>query len=103
MQNGTIMTKIDGCPLCELKQETEWYFDGDDFAIIECRSCHVPMLVWKDHVAHVPNTTRYYNLAIGLLAYFAEQKFGRYNWEFDYQRRQIPEHWHVHARRKASE
>ena len=40
------------CPLCVLGQRTFRYFDCDEFAILDCDSCHVPMIVYRIHGKH---------------------------------------------------
>ena len=37
------------CELCLLEKRTRWYFENNDFVIIECDTCNVPMCVWKHH------------------------------------------------------
>ena len=43
------------CELCLLKRKTNVYIDNEYFIIMDCDSCHVPMIVWKEHTMDVPD------------------------------------------------
>lgn len=77
------------CPLCELQKLTKWYFDEDDFVVIECLKCKIPMYVWKDH--SFPTGKE-----IEMLIEHAHNNFP--DRDFDFKRRTIPEHYHFHMR-----
>jgi len=84
------------CDLCEAAQFTHWYHEDDICWIADCEVCSVPMVVWKphgtepsdEHVAHM----------IEQLKSAGAQRFGEEAFEIDRHMRQIPEHWHAHAR-----
>ena len=42
------------CELCLLERRINVYIDNEYFIIMDCDSCHVPMIVWKDHTMYVP-------------------------------------------------
>jgi hypothetical protein len=90
-----------GCELCQLEHYTEWYAEfyfPFRFTILDCDSCDVPMLVLGEHRIDVSaEEVTYMEQALGMIA---ERKFsGRFRkWVFDHHMRQIPNHYHFHAR-----
>jgi len=89
---------VKACELCELAPTTTWYSEHDEpfrFVILDCDSCDVPMVVFGMHRAAVSDEERAaMQHALGQLA---REKFGD-NWFFDDHMRQIPDHYHCHAR-----
>ena len=77
------------CELCNLIKITHWYFDEDDFAVMDCKRCKVPMYVWKDH--EFPTVDD-----INMLISHANKHFP--NGTLDFKRRSIPSHFHFHVR-----
>ena len=43
------------CDLCLLKLRTNVYLENEYFIILDCKSCRVPMVVWKEHTMDVPD------------------------------------------------
>ena len=86
------------CELCALARTTPWYAEYDEpfrFVILDCDSCDVPMAVFGAHEsAPSPEARAVMQQA---LARIADTKYPR-GWFFDDHMRQIPEHYHVHAR-----
>ena len=86
------------CELCHLTHTTTWYAEFDEpfrFVILECDSCNVPMAVPG---AHRKAPTRAEREVLGReLGKIADVKYPR-GWFFDDHMRQIPEHYHLHAR-----
>lgn len=77
------------CLLCNLKHETCWYAETEKLIICKCKTCGVPMYVWKEHT--FPNQTE-----ISLMIADAGVRFpGRL---LDLTRRSIQDHWHMHVR-----
>ena len=37
------------CDLCILEDKTNTYLETDKFIILDCDSCFIPMVVWKEH------------------------------------------------------
>jgi hypothetical protein len=37
------------CELCELKKVTKWHFECEDYVILDCDLCCVPMVVFRSH------------------------------------------------------
>lgn len=84
------------CDLCEAAQFTHWYYEDDICWIADCEVCSVPMVVWKNHSIEPPPEA---------LAHMHEQlldagrtRFGGDVFEIDGNMRQIPDHFHAHAR-----
>lgn len=88
----------DACELCLLVPHTPWYGVYETavrFVILECDSCEVPMAVLREHRAQVEPWER--AVIENALANVAERLFPR-GWFFDDRMRQIPDHYHIHAR-----
>ncbi|MCK6553539.1 hypothetical protein L6Q96_02965 [Candidatus Binatia bacterium] len=88
------------CELCTLARTTRWYAEYQDpfrFVILDCDSCDVPMAVLGAHRAAITDEER--TAMQAALAKVADLKYPR-GWFFDDRMRQIPNHYHVHARPK---
>ena len=86
------------CELCQLARTTTWYAEYDEpfrFVIIDCDSCDVPMAVLGAHCS-VPSDRERETMR-GALAKIADVKYPA-GWFFDDHMRQIPDHYHLHAR-----
>jgi len=87
-----------GCELCDLARTTKWYAEFDvpfRFVVIDCDSCDVPMAVLG---AHRPAPTAEERAVLEReLAAIASVKDPQ-GWFFDDHMRQIPDHYHLHAR-----
>jgi hypothetical protein len=90
--------EIKPCELCELARTTPWYAEFDQpfrFAILDCDSCDVPMAVLGDH-RKAPNEAERAVMQTEL-GKIADEKYPQ-GWVFDDNMRQIPDHYHLHAR-----
>jgi len=84
------------CELCEAARFTHWYHEDDICWVADCEVCATPMVVWirhgvepsADHVRHM----------LSCLTHAAEQRFGDTQFSIDRLMRQIPGHFHAHAR-----
>ena len=83
------------CELCEAAHMTEWFHEDDECWIAECESCSVPMIVWKQHDNAPPADVR--ERLHGKLGAVVAEHF-EYEHYVDDNLRQIPEHYHAHAR-----
>lgn len=86
------------CELCTLVRTTTWYAELDDpfrFAVLDCDSCDVPMAVLGAHRSHLTDGER--DVIRAALARIADEKYPG-GWFFDDHMRQIPDHYHIHAR-----
>ncbi len=86
------------CELCELSRSTTWYAEFEDpfrFTILDCDSCDVPMAVIGWHVKTL--TAAESEVVRAALTEVADSKYPQ-GWFFDDHMRQIPDHYHTHAR-----
>ncbi len=90
--------RVAACELCVLTRTTQWYAEFTEpfaFVIIDCDSCDVPMAVLGMHrAATLPDEREVMRQA---LQQIADSKFP-HGWFFDDHMRQIPDHYHLHAR-----
>lgn len=85
------------CELCEAARLTPWFHEDDLCWIAECEACSVPIVVWRHHGLPAPADEK---AMLARLGRVAEGRFGEGKWFVDGERRQIPDHWHAHARWK---
>ncbi len=85
-----------GCELCEAARITEWFHEDDICWVAACEVCDVPMVVWKQHGEQPPDAEVEHMLShLGLVA---DAQLGAGGWSYDRVMRQIPDHFHAHAR-----
>ena len=87
------------CDLCEAARLTDWHFEDDLCWIADCEICAVPMVVWRHH--GLPSTADAAAM-VARLRSVADSRLGPEGeaWYVDGNRRNIPDHWHTHARRR---
>ena len=85
-----------GCDLCEAARRTPWHFEDDVCWVADCEICDVPMVVWKEHGVTPPDEVLDHMLA--RLTDAAAARFGADGFNVDRVMRQIPDHFHAHAR-----
>jgi hypothetical protein len=85
-----------GCDLCEAARITQWHLEDDICWVADCEICDVPMVVWKQHGPEPPAGAVDHMLAE--LSRVADERFGAGGWSIDRVMRQIPDHFHAHAR-----
>lgn len=86
------------CELCALARTTKWHAEFAEpfrFVIIDCDSCDVPMAVLGEHRGAPSPHER--DVMQQALARIADSLF-RHGWYYDDHMRQIPDHYHLHAR-----
>ena len=86
------------CGLCLLKVRTNVYLENRFFIILDCKSCLVPMVVWKDHTMDVSEPDG--QVMEAFLTEVANQFYGDKNYFIDKNQRDILDHIHWHARLK---
>ena len=86
------------CELCRGAAVTTRYYDDDECWIADCLICRVPMVVWRVHDPAPPDGVR--ACLIERLAPVAESVFEGRAWYYDDHMRNIPDHYHGHARRR---
>jgi hypothetical protein len=84
------------CDLCEAARLTPWHHEDDICWIADCEVCDVPMVVWRHHGTEPPDADVEHMLRE--LTRVADALFGE--WSLDRNMRQIPDHFHAHARDK---
>jgi hypothetical protein len=87
-----------GCDLCAAVRFTPWYHEDDVCWIAECEACSVPMVVWRSHGVDPPADDLDHMLAS--LEQVAASVLGDDGYVIDRVMRQIPDHFHAHARRR---
>ncbi|MEY2473408.1 MAG: hypothetical protein QOK28_2737 [Actinomycetota bacterium] len=84
------------CDLCEAARMTPWHHEDDICWIADCEVCDVPMVVWRQHGTDPPADHLEH-----MLRELTRVADGLYEeWSIDRNMRQIPEHFHAHARDK---
>ncbi len=93
---GWMPERTGGCELCEAAIITRRYFEDAVCWVADCEICDVPMVVWARHGADPPDPDLEH--MIDRLSAVATDRFGRQGFEIDRVMRQIPDHFHAHAR-----
>jgi len=84
------------CDLCDAAVITRRYGESDIAWIADCEICLVPMIVWREHDAQpAPEIKARLHSE---LAAVADEEFGPGGWSIDDHMRNIPDHYHAHAR-----
>jgi hypothetical protein len=84
------------CDLCEAARLTEWFHEDETCWVADCEVCGVPMVVWKQHGADPEGPLVEHMVA--QLERVAAARFDGSVWHIDRAMRQIPDHFHAHAR-----
>jgi hypothetical protein len=84
------------CELCEAAVITTRYLENDLCWIGDCEICLVPMVVWRTHDPDPPPAQR--DEMRAQLATVADGVLGEGRWTYDDHMRNIPDHYHAHAR-----
>jgi hypothetical protein len=87
---------VSACELCEAAVLTKRYRDDELCWIADCEICLVPMVVWREHSATPDELVRAQLHA--RLAEVADEILGEGAWRIDDHMRNIPDHYHAHAR-----
>ena len=88
--------KVSDCELCEAARFTPWHHEDDVCWVADCEVCDVPMVVWNWHGAEPPEEA--VDHMLGQLNRVATELFGEDKYNIDRIMRQIPNHFHAHAR-----
>lgn len=89
--------RVDDCELCKAERITPWFYEDGICWVAECEVCGTPMVVWRRHGVDPPPEERAHML--DRLADAAATQLGA-DWLLDEHMRQIPDHFHAHARRR---
>lgn len=86
----------DSCVLCAAEKITPWHHEDELCWVADCLVCATPMVVWRSHGMPDPATREAILKRLGRVA-DAVYPGG---WWLDGEMRQIPDHFHSHARPK---
>ena len=89
-------TRDPKCMLCQAKKITPWFHEDDVCWVAECEICAVPMVVWRFHGTEPPAEHLAHMRA--RVSEVAAREVGEFF--IDDHMRNIPDHWHAHARPK---
>jgi hypothetical protein len=84
------------CDLCEAAVITTRYFENDLCWVGDCEICLVPMVVWREHDPEPPREIK--AQLFEHLSVVADEVLGEGIWKLDDHMRNIPDHYHAHAR-----
>ena len=84
------------CELCQAARFTHWYAETEHGWVADCEVCSVPMVVWWHHGTDPSSEVR--AALLGALGGAADARFGEGRWQLDTTMRQVPSHFHAHAR-----
>ena len=93
---GTEFARDPSCMLCQAKKITPWFHEDDVCWVAECDICAVPMVVWRFHGTQPPGDHVTHMRA--RVSEVAAREVGEFF--IDDHMRNIPDHWHAHARPK---
>jgi hypothetical protein len=88
--------KVEGCELCEAARFTPWHHEDATCWVADCEACDLPMVVWNSHGTD-PSAEDLEHM-LQALSRAADGLFGVGEWFCDRNMRQIPDHFHAHAR-----
>ena len=91
-----VFTRDPVCMLCQAKKITPWFHEDDVCWVAECEICAVPMVVWRFHGTEPPAEHLAHMRA--RVSEVATREVGEFF--IDDHMRNIPDHWHAHARPK---
>ena len=92
---ATTWPHSDACDLCEAAKITEWFYEDEICWIAECEICATPMVVWRHHgVEPPPEHMDHMQIQLGAVV----EKFFDFEHYVDDHMRNIPDHYHAHAR-----
>jgi hypothetical protein len=77
---------------------TPWHHEDDVCWIADCEVCNIPMVVWRHHGTEPPPSD--VDHMMRELTRVADVVFAGEEWSIDRNMRQIPDHFHAHARDK---
>jgi len=84
------------CELCEAARFTHWYYEDDTCWVADCEVCDTPMVVWRWHGTE-PGADQVDHM-VERLSDAGATRFGEDGFHIDRVMRQIPSHFHAHAR-----
>ncbi|MDA8277168.1 MAG: hypothetical protein M0Z45_03075 [Actinomycetota bacterium] len=92
------MAKDKDCELCSEERLTPWLYEDKHFFVAICISCDLPMVVLRDHRIDLSDNES--SAMKEILTKSAVEYFDNTPFFVDDVMRQIPNHKHMHARRR---
>ena len=80
------------CSLCQRQVVTKFYYEDDKIWIVNCKSCQIPMIVWKEHKEKV-NEEGYSYMMVKI-----KELFGEVGYVVDDRMKAVKDHYHIHLR-----
>jgi hypothetical protein len=87
---------VTNCDLCAAAVVSTRYFSDEMCWIADCTICLVPMVVWREHDSQPPVAVK--QQLRNALSVVADEVLGAGEWYVDDHMRNIPDHYHAHAR-----
>ena len=78
------------CELCQLKKESKWYYEHKKYVILECKTDHLPMIVFREHNMKVDLGTLMHAISTSQYLFGIEIKF-----RCNQQQNKEHLHWHI--------
>lgn len=95
------MRKDDKCELCELHTIINEYYRDENFIILDCMNCKVPMIVPWEHIDPKDGGSPYLRAEMErMLTKVAYRFYGGPHFYIDKKENKVPDHMHWHARLK---
>ena len=83
------------CELCKLEKCTHWYLATTTVTVLDCKTCHRPMVVLQRHTME-PTPIEEAKMVQALTA-VADLVYGPEKWYIRKKQRKIHDHLHYHA------
>jgi len=80
------------CPLCKREEITRKYCENNKVWVVDCKTCGVPMIVWKEHKPTVTDEEKAYMVKMANILFDMRDK------KIDDRMRSLPDHYHMHIR-----
>jgi hypothetical protein len=88
-----------GCSLCRAETLTPWYLDEAEWWVADCLTCGVPMIVRREHGVREADGIPPETLQMWAAEAAKIQRDLGLTGKLDWERRQIPDHFHAHIRK----
>jgi hypothetical protein len=86
---NTLSAKESRCELCNLTKRTNWYYENEKWIICDCKTCHRPMILYKEHTMFI-ELLDWVTILAKVLELFGNKVTLRFK------QRKIRNHFHIH-------
>ncbi|OMJ68695.1 hypothetical protein SteCoe_33781 [Stentor coeruleus] len=83
------------CELCVREKKTEWFVETENFVVLRCERCDLPMVILKSHSLEAPEHIKIQMQKA--LSKVAEKEL-KGSWHIDTKQKTLKSHLHWHAR-----